>query len=294
MRIVTGYKGTPHITANDEQGRNQGIFGEDSYILDVGQKFAATLVNSTTLEIQDGEGMLQGVHFRVLPGTVDTVTIQNGVVGFNRIDLVCARYTKDAVTGVENVEWAVITGTPSEGAAVEPEYNHGDVLAGDTIVDFPIYKISLEGITPTVVTPPTEQSTIAYVKDAIDTMHQRAKVYPNPSVTVQVASGHAAGAIVNFPTDGDYLWIVTATGTYNQTPSDFGSSPSITIETASGPQCSMKGFCFSEAAGVLNADSILFTVGVVYSKAGEAANIVVNPIEVPIAVTINFEGVRLI
>lgn len=148
MKIVTGYTGTPHITSNDQQGLNQGIFGTDSYVLNVGQKFNATLNTATTITIEDGEGMMQGVHFRIDPGDTEAVTINPGTPGFNRIDLICARYTKDSTTGIESVELAAIEGTPSEGAASDPEYTTGDIRMGDTIVDYPLWKVSLSGVSP--------------------------------------------------------------------------------------------------------------------------------------------------
>lgn len=149
MKIVTGHRGTPHISSNDTQALNQGIFGNGNYVLNVGEKFDATLVTATSVSIADGEGVMQGVHFRVEPGTVDTLELSNGVSGYNRKDLICARYTKDVVTGVENVEWIVIEGEPSEGTAADPDYEDGDILQGET-ADYPMYRVSFSGVTPTL------------------------------------------------------------------------------------------------------------------------------------------------
>ena len=88
MKIVTGYTGSPHITSNDEQGKNQGIFGTGNSVLDVGNKFNATLTNANTVTIEDGEGVMQGVHFRIEPGTTETVNIQNGTSGYQRTDII--------------------------------------------------------------------------------------------------------------------------------------------------------------------------------------------------------------
>ena len=80
MKIITGYTGTPHVTSNAAQGFNQGVIGSGNYMLDVGNKFAAVLTDATTVTISDGEGVMQGVHFRIDPGTSESVTIQNFVV----------------------------------------------------------------------------------------------------------------------------------------------------------------------------------------------------------------------
>lgn len=153
MKIVTGYTGTPHITSNDDQARNQGSFGRGSYILDVGNRLNATLTNATTVTLEDGDGVLQGVHFRIDPGMTEAVSISPGTSGYNRIDLICAKYTKDASTGVEDVSLVVIEGTPTTSTPSAPEYTEGDVLAGDTIAYFPIWKITLTGLTPVLSCP---------------------------------------------------------------------------------------------------------------------------------------------
>ena len=150
MKIVTGYTGTPHVTSNAAQALNQGIFGSGNSVLNVGNKFAATLTDANTVTIQDGEGIMQGVHFRIDPGTTETATISNGTSGYKRIDLICARYTKNAITGVEDVSLVVIEGTPDASSPSAPSYNTGTILTGSTPVDYPLYKVSLDGLTPTL------------------------------------------------------------------------------------------------------------------------------------------------
>lgn len=146
MKIVTGYTGTEHIISNDDQGRNQGFIGTGAYILPVGSKFQPSVSDATHISIADGEGLLQGVHFRVEPGTSDTVAIDSGTSGQNRIDLICARYTKNASTGVEDISWAVIKGTASSGTPTMPSYTYDDILGGALLCDFPIIKVTLTGV----------------------------------------------------------------------------------------------------------------------------------------------------
>ena len=152
MKIVTGYAGQAHITSNDDQGLLQGIFGSGNYILPVRGRFAATLISSNEMQIADGEGLLQGVHFRVEPETNDSVVIENGSQGMQRIDLVCARYQKDPGTGIETMSWIVKKGTPAASNPATPSVTPGDLLAGDTLAEFPIYSIRLNGITVQSVT----------------------------------------------------------------------------------------------------------------------------------------------
>ena len=150
MKIVFGHRGENHVTSNDFQGLAQSVFGSDNEVFNVGQAFGYTLVDVTEMQVRDGEGVLQGVHFRIPRGEIDTITLPGGRMGYNKICLVCARYTKDADTGVENVDWYVHEGTEVTGTPEVPTHETGDVLGGDTVVDFPMYQVTYTGVTPTV------------------------------------------------------------------------------------------------------------------------------------------------
>lgn len=152
MKIVTGYKGTPHVTANDDQGLYQGIMTTDSAALPVGNMFNAELASNNELKIYDGEGIVQGVHFRVLPGTYDSVTLENGSQGKKRKDLIVVRYTKDATTGVEDTAWVVKKGTETTGTPTAPTATEGDIRAGDTLAEVPWYVVEYDGLTVSSVT----------------------------------------------------------------------------------------------------------------------------------------------
>lgn len=146
MKIVTGFRSENHITSADWQALNQGIVGTENYVLDGTGGFYASMPTVHTVEIREGDGLIQGVHFRVERGTVDTLELSEGEVGVNRIDLITARYTKDPLTGKENVEWHVIEGTPTSGTPEAPDYIEGDILAGDLTVDFPLYMVEFTGL----------------------------------------------------------------------------------------------------------------------------------------------------
>lgn len=178
MKIVTGYTGEPHITSNDNQALNQGMFGSGDYLLDVGQKFNATLSNATTVVIEDGEGVMQGVHFRIEPGTTESVTISSGTTGYNRIDLICAKYTKDTVTGVEDVSLVVLEGTPSASTPSVPTFTNGDILAGDVLAYAPLWKVTLTGLTPALTQAYQDRiQNIDYQIDISDSQSQSGDIY---------------------------------------------------------------------------------------------------------------------
>ena len=146
MEIVTGYKGEAHITAWQDRDVNQGAFGNGNYILGVGSKMAATVVNANTIRIADGALCMNGAVAVIQKGTYDSVAIDSGTQGMLRRDLIVARYTRNASTGVENIVLAVIKGTPTSGTPTTPSYTEGDIQAGDTLAEFPLYRVNLSGI----------------------------------------------------------------------------------------------------------------------------------------------------
>lgn len=151
IKIVTAKKGEEHVTSADAGALNQGTFGTDDYVLNVGEKFRAELVSNNEIKIYDGEGMMQGRHWRIEPGTYESVTIDNGSQGKKRKDLIVARYTKDSETGVENVELAVLKGSETEGNATAPEATKGDIRNGDLRHEMVLYTVTLDGLNVTAV-----------------------------------------------------------------------------------------------------------------------------------------------
>lgn len=142
--------------------------GTDSYVCDVGQKFAPTLVSNTSLKLADGEGVLQGVRFRIPYGSTVTLTIEAGTSGYKRIDLVVARYTKS--TGA--ISFVVIKGTNATSSPATPAYNTGNVIAGTETVDFPLYKITIDGTTVSSVDKLfTQLQTMKEMQDAISKLN---------------------------------------------------------------------------------------------------------------------------
>lgn len=145
MDIVTGHVGSAHVTSWQDRDLNQGIFGDGTYILDVGSKMAASIITNNEIHIADGTLVMQGCQGVVQKGTYDTISIDNGSSGMKRIDLICAEYTK--VGGVESLGWTVIKGTPAASNPSDPSYTSGDIQNGDTPVQVPVYRVVLDGLT---------------------------------------------------------------------------------------------------------------------------------------------------
>lgn len=154
MHLVTGYAGQAHITAADQGSLNAALVGEASYVLNRGSKLAATVVTNNSITIADGDIMMQGRHARIEEGETVELTIENGSQGNYRNDLIVARYTKNASTGVEDVNLVVIKGTPAESDPADPAYTSGDIINGNVLTaDMPLYRVPLNGLTVQALVP---------------------------------------------------------------------------------------------------------------------------------------------
>lgn len=171
MNLVTGYIGANHVTSNDVGSFNVALFGGGQYILNRGQKFAATIETNNKLRIHDGDLIMQGRHVRINEGDVVDLTIENGATDYNRNDLVVARYTKNASSGVEAVNLVVVKGTPVIGATEDPTYTAGDIVNDGAILnDMPLYRVEINGLSIAKVTLLAEEApSIDALADAVET-----------------------------------------------------------------------------------------------------------------------------
>lgn len=178
MKIVTGKTGVNHVTADDDRALNLGIIGKDNYVLPVGDMFKLTMVDVNTARVSCGDLVMKGCHARIPAGDYDDLMIDSGSQGYNRKDLIVAKYKKD--TGIENVTLEVIKGTPSAGTAATPEYPTGSIYWGATEDTFPLYEININGINIGTVKPLfeilysrlssvyTKAETDDHIKNAVD------------------------------------------------------------------------------------------------------------------------------
>lgn len=199
MNIITGYRGEAHITADQIRDQNQGCFGDGSYILDVGSKLAATAVSATSVQLADGIISHQGCTASIPYGTTEAVTIGNGTQGMQRIDLIVARYTKDAGTGVEDMELAVIQGTPAASNPSTPSYNQGSIHAGDSPVDMPLFQVVLDGISidEIVQVAPglkTQAETDEEISQISDNLTCQVKAFSASGYSIAAGSSHGFSA----------------------------------------------------------------------------------------------------
>ena len=151
MDIITGYTGSPHVTAEQDRDVNIGIFGAESYVLRTGSRLKAEVPSNNEIKVRDGVIMHQGCAASIKKNTYDSLTIANGSQGMKRVDLIVARYSRDQNTKEESLVLKVIQGTPKESGPAVPGYTTGDIQAGDLIADMPLYQVTLNGLNITEV-----------------------------------------------------------------------------------------------------------------------------------------------
>ena len=212
MDIVTGHVGSAHVTSWQDRDLNQGIFGPDTYILNVGSKLAATIISNNEIRIADGTLVMQGCQGVIQKGTYDTISIDNGTQGLKRNDLICAQYTKSA--GVESMSLVVIKGTAASTPS-DPSYTSGDIQNGDTPVQVPVYRVVLDGLTLTSV------DALVDVQDNIDdigtSIGNIGEVYEANASSVSVSKNTSTTIVSLTVSAGTY--VVVANGLFSSSGS---------------------------------------------------------------------------
>ena len=140
VELITGQGSTDHIGSEDIGEYQAYTFGTGCYVLNGCE---CTVVDSNTVRIAKGMMLIEGRHVRVKGG--EDLKIQSGSTGLKRNDLIVVHYTRDS-NRIEDAPLAVIPGTATEGAATDPSYVQGSVLAEDSAADFPLYRIPIDGL----------------------------------------------------------------------------------------------------------------------------------------------------
>lgn len=154
LHLVTGYKGTPHVTSADQGLFNALTIAGGDYVLNRGRKFEAQIISNNIVRIFDGSLLMNGRYINLDSGLYLDASISNGSSGMNRHDIIAIRYEADLTTGIESASLVVISGTPSAGTATDPTItNTGNILDGATVHDMPLYRVTLTGMTLTKVEP---------------------------------------------------------------------------------------------------------------------------------------------
>lgn len=238
MDIITGYTGSPHVTAEQDRDINIGIFGNESYVLQTGSQLTAEVSSNNEIKVRDGVIMHQGCAASIKKNTYDSLTITNGSQGMKRVDLIVARYSRDPSTNEESLTLKVIQGTPSENSPTVPGYATGDIQSGDLVADMPLYQVILNGLNITEVKKLfSVQGSIAELSSKITAMNNIIKNVEITKTNLKVAANSDFRWAWDLPTipgyyplevlawnfHGDYdLWLNVSTAARYSTSNQFG------------------------------------------------------------------------
>lgn len=145
MNLITGKAGAPHITSGDQGAMQAGLVGNGNYLLQGGDgKFPAVTMQSANKALVPVLNLvIEGRYARVT--AAETVTIESGVTGRNRNDLICVKYTRGS-NNIETIALAVLKGTATSGTAADPTVPSGSILNNSSTVWIPIARIPISGI----------------------------------------------------------------------------------------------------------------------------------------------------
>lgn len=153
FEIIDGYAGKAHITQEQVGDCNIGTYGPENYVLPTGRKLAYEIITNNKIRVYDGAFLIQGRRCHLRANTYVDFVVENGSQGEKRYDILAAKYVKDSVTKVENIECVTYKGTPSSGTPDDPVVDTGDIRAGESPIAFPLYRVTIDGINVTSVVP---------------------------------------------------------------------------------------------------------------------------------------------
>lgn len=229
--LVTSHQAADHVSSANDAHYNAGTIGNGSYLLPVRSLMASTMVDPNTLRILAGDAVCCGYRWEI-EGDYEEVNIENGVPGYNRIDLVVAHIeTKPE----EKIELRVIKGEETTGIPVVPGHIDGDLNDGDTVTEMPVCSVRIDGINPQEpVSLLKELTTLDALKAECDE-HWDSLSRPVKIVTIDFAIGckHGSNAKITAPSVEGYSfegW-VGVPGTSGWVGSLYYSSPKTEVTT---------------------------------------------------------------
>ena len=170
ITIETPPQAEAHINAADDRAIWEAVIGMDG-VVNVGQKLKATLISTNLLRIYDGALVVGGAVGRIPFGEYEDITINNGTQNQLRNDLVVAQI--EANGAIENMKLHYIQGVPGE-VAKDPDYTAGNVYEGETLRQYPLYRVKLNGLNVEAVEPLFEVlPNLGKVKDEVGELNRK-------------------------------------------------------------------------------------------------------------------------
>lgn len=144
--LITGYAGEEHISSKDQAAFNAAFIGDGEYVMQTGNRFAATITSNNSVRIVDGDILMQGRHVRIEPNHYEDITVTTGSAGTYRNDLIVMTYEKDESTGIETAYIEILKGDEVVSNPTDPMYEHGDILNSEGRNQMPLYRVVMRGV----------------------------------------------------------------------------------------------------------------------------------------------------
>lgn len=150
---MAGFKGitinTPtdqqaHIYAEDDGAIYEAIAGEDA-VFAIGKRLKATVMGNNKVRIEDGVLMVGGRFGRIPYGEYVDITIENGMAGKKRNDLIVGRVETTGTGGADTFSIVVKKGVAGT-SATDPAITQSSIYNAGRIREFPLYRIKIDGI----------------------------------------------------------------------------------------------------------------------------------------------------
>lgn len=207
LKLVTGYQGVDHVTAEQWADMNRGFAGV-SGILNVGNNMSVQINSANEIAIKDGVALIDGREVYIEYGDSEVLTLESGRQAMKRNDIVVIKYTKAAESGKESVEFEVVQGTPSSSSAQDPAYDDQDIRIGVFSAQKPfcrvrINELAIEGID--MLLPE-----IKTLKDLEDGKAEKAHTHKSSDITdlskASVNYANSAGTASSASSAGSVEW----------------------------------------------------------------------------------------
>ena len=223
ITIETPPQAEAHINAADDRAIWEAVIGMDG-VVNVGQKLKATLISNNLLRVYDGALVVGGAVGRIPFGEYEDITINNGTQNQLRNDLVVAQI--EANGAIENMKLHYIQGVPGE-VAKDPDYTAGNVYEGETLRQYPLYRVKLNGLNVEAVEPLFEVlPNLGKVKDEVGELNRKLILYEWETTVKPFASINPGNKLtftvrkIGRVCTGNILWVGSVSGT-NATLTDF-------------------------------------------------------------------------
>lgn len=145
--LITGFHGTPHLTAENDRYLYASIFGDGRYVLEAGNAFRYEIKGTHKLRVYDGVLVDGGALAGIPAGQYLDFDFPEVGSGRTRIDLVVFEYNRNVDTQIETGEFKIISGTETSGTPTIPKPIQSNILNGTATRDqMPLFQVSVTGL----------------------------------------------------------------------------------------------------------------------------------------------------